>query len=98
MTDRFIDSARIQRLQFLEAHLFRYSKEQYEKEQDCIQVYCAKNPKEEVDFAAQKIRNLARTRGYRYREIAIIASDLNTYGNQIEKNFWRISDTDLYGS
>ena len=56
MTDRFIDSARIQRLQFLEAHLFRYSKEQYEKEQDRIQVYCAKNPKEEVDFAAQKIR------------------------------------------
>ena len=74
-------------LAFLEAHLFRYSKEQYEKEQDCIQVYCAKNPKEEVDFAAQKIRNLARTRGYRYREIAIIASDLNTYGNQIEKIF-----------
>ena len=74
-------------LAFLEAHLFRYSKELYEKEQDCIQVYCAKNPKEEVDFAAQKIRNLARTRGYRYREIAIIASDLNTYGNQIEKIF-----------
>ena len=74
-------------LAFLEAHLFRYSKEQYEKEQDRIQVYCAKNPKEEVDFAAQKIRNLARTRGYRYREIAIIASDLNTYGNQIEKIF-----------
>ena len=74
-------------LAFLEAHLFRYSKEQYEKEQDRIQVYCAKNQKEEVDFAAQKIRNLARTRGYRYREIAIIASDLNTYGNQIEKIF-----------
>ena len=74
-------------LAFLEAHLFRYSKEQYEKEQGRIQVYCAKNPKEEVDFAAQKIRNLARTRGYRYREIAIIASDLNTYGNQIEKIF-----------
>ncbi len=74
-------------LGFLEENLFRYSKEQYEKEQKSIQLYCAKNPKEEVDFVAQKIRNFVRTNGYHYREIAIIASDLNTYGNQIEKIF-----------
>ena len=74
-------------LGFLESHLFRYSKEQYGKKQESVQIFCAKNPREEVEFVAQKIRNLVRTKGYRYREIAVIASDLNAYGNQIEKQF-----------
>lgn len=74
-------------LGFLESHLFRYSKEQYVEKQESIQIFCAKNPREEVEFVAQKIRNLVRTKGYRYREIAVIASDLNAYGNQIEKQF-----------
>lgn len=74
-------------LGFLEKHLFRYSKETYEKEQNEIQIFCASNPKEEVDFTAQTIRRYVREKGYRYREIAVIASDLNVYANQIENRF-----------
>lgn len=74
-------------LNFLESHLFRYSKEHYEKEQDSVQVWCAKNPQEEIDFVAQRIRRLVRTNGYRYREIAVITSDMNAYASHIEKIF-----------
>lgn len=74
-------------LGFLESHLFRYSREQYGKKQDSIQVFSAKNPKEEMDFVAQNIRRLVRTQGLRYREIAVITSDLNAYANHAEKVF-----------
>ena len=72
---------------FLESHLFRYSKERYGLQQDAIQVWCAKNPKEEIDFVAQKIRHLVRTQGYRYRDIAVLAGDVNAYSTHIEQVF-----------
>ncbi|MEE1314364.1 MAG: helicase-exonuclease AddAB subunit AddB [Faecalimonas sp.] len=74
-------------LDFLEANLFRYRKVQYEKAQDCIQIYSAKQPKEELVFVAQRIRNLVRTRGLRYREIAVIASDMGAYADYAEQVF-----------
>lgn len=74
-------------LAFLESHLFRYTKEQYGKEQDSVQVWCAKNPKEEIDFIAQKIRHMVRTKQYRYQDFAILTSELSAYSNQIEQVF-----------
>lgn len=74
-------------LGFLESHLFRYSRERYVKEQDSIQVYSAKNPKEEIDFVAQSIRRIVRTEDLRYRDIAVIVSDMNAYASHIEKSF-----------
>ena len=74
-------------LDFLESHLFRYSKERYEKEQSNIQIWCAKNPQEEIDFVAQSIRRLIRTKHYRYRDIAVITNDIEAYANHIEKGF-----------
>ena len=76
-------------LGFMESHLFRYSKEHYEKEQDNIQVWCAKNPQEETDFVAQKIRQMVRTKGYQYHDVAVITSDLEAYAAHIEKAFER---------
>ena len=66
-------------LGFLEAELFRYSKKQYEKKQDVLSVHVARNPKKEAEFAASHIRYLVREKGLRYRDIAVIASDLNAY-------------------
>ncbi len=79
-------------LDFLESHVFRYTKACYEKEQDNIQVWCAKNPREEIDFVAQEIRRLIRTEDYRYHDIAVIANDMEAYANHIEKIF---TDYDL---
>lgn len=76
-------------LDFLESHIFRYSKERYENAQDALQIWCAKNPQEEMDFVAQKIRYLVRAKGYRYRDIAVIAGDVTAYANHIEQVFAR---------
>ena len=81
---RFRESAP---LAFLESHLFRYTKEHYDEKQDGVQVWCAKNPREEVDFVAQKIRFLLRTKQYRYRDIAVLTNDINAYANHIEQIF-----------
>lgn len=74
-------------LEFLESHLFRYTKEHYEKEQDSVQIWCAKNAREEMDFVAQKIRYLVRTEHYRYKDFAIVTNDLKAYTNQTEHIF-----------
>ena len=74
-------------LDFLESHIFRYSNERYEKEQDSVQIWCARNPQEEVDYVAQKIRYLVRTKGYRYRDIAVLTGDVSAYANHVERSF-----------
>lgn len=74
-------------LSFLEQNLFRYTKNVYQKPQNCISVHSARNPKEESLFIAEEIRHLIRTKGYRYRDIAIIAGDVETYADYFEKAF-----------
>lgn len=70
---------------FLESELFRYSKKQYREEQNAITLHEARNPKGEAKFVAESIRRLVREEGYRYREIAVIASDMNLYADHLEK-------------
>lgn len=72
-------------LGFLEAELFRYSKKQYEREQDVLSVHVARNPKQEAEYVASGIRHLVREKGLRYRDIAVIASDMNAYAVCMEK-------------
>ncbi len=71
-------------LAFLESNLFRYSGEEFNEKQDAITVHSARNPKSEAQYTASQIRHLVRKKGYRYRDIAVIASDLNTYAVYME--------------
>lgn len=72
-------------LGFLESELFRYSKKQYEKKQDALTVHAARNPRQEAEYVASQIRRLVREERFRYRDIAVIAGDLNTYAVHMEK-------------
>ena len=74
-------------LAFLEENVFRYTGRTYADDPEGISVYHAKNPKEELHFVAQEIRRLVRTKGLRYREIAVIASDMESYSNGVETVF-----------
>ncbi|EEG72867.1 helicase-exonuclease AddAB subunit AddB [[Clostridium] hylemonae] len=78
-------------LAFLERSLFRYGQSVYGGEQEAVSVHAARNPEEEALAVAGRVRNLVRTKGYRYREIGVIASDMNTYGDYLEQAF------DMYG-
>ncbi|MCI8292587.1 MAG: helicase-exonuclease AddAB subunit AddB [Hespellia sp.] len=72
-------------LAFLEAELFRYSRNTFTGDQHAIMLYCARNPAGEAEFAAERIRHLVRTKGYRYRDIAVITADLGSYADYMVK-------------
>lgn len=72
-------------LGFLESQLFRYKGHQYEESQDAISLHAARNPKQESDYIASEIRRLVREQDYRYRDIAVVVSDMNAYAAHLEK-------------
>ena len=67
-------------LSFLEKNLFRYPLKQYDGERSDITIHEIKQPEDEVSFVIQKIQELLRERGCRYRDIAIVAGNLEEYG------------------
>ena len=52
-----------------------------------IRVVSAPNTRAEVQFVARQITRLVRENGLRYRDIAVIASDLDSYENYIKTCF-----------
>lgn len=74
-------------LAWLERHLFRYSKEVYEEEQNALHIHCCKNPLEETKFLGREIKRLVREENYRYKDIAIITGDMERYSHYVEKIF-----------
>lgn len=74
-------------LAFLEKNLFRYSRETYEKEQQALFLHVARNPREEAMRAAGEIRALIREKQWRYREVGVIVSDMETYADYVREAF-----------
>lgn len=74
-------------LAFLEQNLFRYTKRVYDNKQDILSLHAVKNPKEESVFVVSEILRLVRTKGYRYRDMAVIVSDMETYAEYMERAF-----------
>ncbi|MGN1192094.1 MAG: helicase-exonuclease AddAB subunit AddB [Dorea sp.] len=74
-------------LAFLEKNLFRYERETYDKKQDFISIHVARNPKEEAEAVAEGVRKLVRKEGLRYREIGVIVSNMEVYGDYLEQAF-----------
>ncbi len=74
-------------LQHLERNLFRYHTTPYEREQQEICMFEASTPKEEVHQAGLEICRLIREEGLKYRDIAVIMGDLNSYAPFVETAF-----------
>ena len=81
---RFCDNSA---MEFLERNIFRYSKECYKEKQGAVRVNVARNPREEAMKAAGRVRNLVRTKGYRYRDIGVIVSNMEVYGDDLGQAF-----------
>lgn len=71
-------------LYFMEQNLFRSSYQRKFGETEEIQIFSLKNPKEELTWAARKINDLVQNKGYRYRDIAVVSGNVETYGNYVE--------------
>ena len=76
-------------LAYLERNVFRYGRESYEKNPETVKVHVARNPEEEVRVGVEDIRRIVRTTGCRYREIGVIVSNMDVYGDYLERAFER---------
>lgn len=74
-------------LAFLEENIFRHRGKVYEGKPEEIKLHVCRNVMSECEFAAQTIENLIRTKGMRYREIAVITADPDVYADSLEKVF-----------
>nr|WP_024836851.1 helicase-exonuclease AddAB subunit AddB [Clostridium sp. 12(A)] len=73
-------------LDFLEQNLYRY-KGKVSKDFTSIRLVKALNPSEEILFVIHSMEEAIRTRGLRYRDMAVITGDLGSYANEIIHQF-----------
>ena len=74
-------------LAFLERNLFRNGRDVYDRQTASVELHRTRNPREEAFAVAGKIRTLVRERGVRYREIGVITSSMETYGDYLKQAF-----------
>lgn len=91
LTDETSPSA-LSALHHLEKNLFReeskpYAGDETNKITDEIQIFTAAFPEEEMRCTAVKIQELIQQKGYRYRDIAVITGDIDTYMHAAERVF-----------
>ena len=76
-------------LLFIEQNLFRFSgkKQVWTKPSECLVLAQTASPLKEVQYLCGEICRLVREEGYRYREIAVITGDLETYSREVIRQF-----------
>ncbi|MDO5337269.1 MAG: helicase-exonuclease AddAB subunit AddB [Eubacteriales bacterium] len=79
--------ARNEALSFLEQNLFRYRQQTFTGKQKAIRIYAASNPREEMEETARKILELVREENFLYREISIVAGNLQEYASVTRQVF-----------
>ena len=75
-----------QALAHVEKHLFQL-RAQRTQAKGAIQLVAAPHLRAEVQFVAGQVRRLVREEGYRYRDIAVVASDLGHYEHYVRAYF-----------
>lgn len=71
----------------LEKNLYSYPHEVYDKPTEKISLFTAADPYSELQRVAVEIRRAVAEKGYRYREIAIIAGDTERYRESLKTVF-----------
>ena len=66
-------------LQFLEQNIFRLRPNAYQEEQSDIHITAMETPFEEAEVVVAQIRQLIKKENFRYKDVAIITGDLETY-------------------
>lgn len=73
---RFKDS---EELKYLERHFYSYPFKKFEGNCNDIRLYKANNNYNEIEYVAQDILRLVRDKGYRYKDIAVVCRDIESY-------------------
>lgn len=72
---------------YLEQNLFRYGRGAYEEEEESCQIFKLDSPQREVSFVCRRIKELVRTKGFAYRDIAVVTGDLGEYADLLAAEF-----------
>ncbi len=72
-------------LAHLEKYLFRYPLRPFSGEGDGISLMEAPSPAEEARWVCIRIKEMALSGQFSYRDIAVVAGDLETYGDYLER-------------
>ena len=73
---------------YLEENIFLYGKKPFEvKDSERISVHVCANAETEADYVAYNIKELVNTKGYRYKDIAVVTADISTYHRVITEVF-----------
>lgn len=76
-------NGKVSELRELEKQIFRYPIKEIINENGAVNISLYRNPKEEVEGLIPLILSLVRDEGLRYREIAIVAGDIEEYGEMV---------------
>lgn len=74
-------------LRFLEQHLFRFDRKVYTQTPSHIHAFACDHPAAEMEEISRRIIRLVREEGYRYRDIAVITGDMESYGWEAVRAF-----------
>ncbi|WP_040215121.1 helicase-exonuclease AddAB subunit AddB [Clostridium polynesiense] len=66
-------------IQHLEKHFFSFPYSYYNNEAESLRLYKAQNSYEELEFIARDIIRLTRDEGYRFKDIAVVCRNLDSY-------------------
>lgn len=73
--------------EFIEQNMFSINSYSYREETSNIQIYSSLNPYSETEKTAAKIISFVRDKGYRWKDIAVAAGEMDSYGINIKKVF-----------
>ena len=68
-------------LKYLEENFYKNKYKPYSKQVENIQLFLAKNPYSEIEEVAKTILKLIRDQKFRYKDIAIITKNIDTYSS-----------------
>ena len=81
------DQLRDKELLHLERELYAYPSRKYQDAVTCLSVFAAANLDSEVEDLATRLIGLVRDEGYRWKDIAVICNDLDSYSALIKRVF-----------
>ena len=81
------DQLRDKELLHLESELYAYPSRKYLDPITRLSVFAAANPDSEVEDLATRLISLVRDEGYRWKDIAVICNDLDSYSALIKRIF-----------
>ena len=77
-------------LGFLESAVFRHRRKVWDRETEELSLYAAHTPRAEAEAIGREIQRLVRDEKFRYRDMAVVTGDLDTYGTLLEQVFARL--------